>query len=186
MSKEQIIQIFSESKSKSDVAKRLGYNPNGYGIGKVNELIDKYDIDTSILSINLKKFKTKYNSIKKKCPICGNDFETLEGHIREKTTCSHSCANTYFRSGVNNPNWCEDRYRSTCFYHHKKKCVVCDEERVLDVHHFDEDRSNNSPENLIPLCPTHHRYIHSKYKTEVIEKVINYRSIFLNDIINKN
>lgn len=31
---------------------------------------------------------------------------------------------------------------------------------VLQVHHKDEDRSNNSLSNLMVLCPTHHMEIH--------------------------
>ena len=26
---------------------------------------------------------------------------------------------------------------------------------------------NNDPANLIPLCPTHHSYVHSRYKDEI-------------------
>ena len=135
-------------------------------------------------SNNLKNFRRKYNRIKKNCPVCGNEFETLENHKNEKTTCSYSCSNSYFRSGINNPNWRDDTYRSTCFFYHKHKCVICDEEKILDVHHFDSDRSNNSPENLIPLCPTHHRYIHSDLKNEVEGKIIEYRNNYVNKNIN--
>jgi len=39
------------------------------------------------------------------------------------------------------------------------------------VHHYDENHNNNNPENLVPLCPTHHQYVHSKYKNEVIDKI---------------
>jgi len=42
------------------------------------------------------------------------------------------------------------------------KCAVCgwaEDERILEVHHKDEDRSNNALDNLIILCPTCHRKI---------------------------
>lgn len=35
------------------------------------------------------------------------------------------------------------------------KCAICGKERP-QVHHIDEDPSNNDPLNLIPLCPNHH------------------------------
>ena len=93
-------------------------------------------------------------------------------------TCSHSCANTYFRSGINNPNWKENTYRTTCFLYHKKECIICGENKIVEVHHLDENNKNNSPNNLIPLCPTHHQYWHSRYKVEIEQKVIDYITEF--------
>lgn len=101
------------------------------------------------------------------CPICGN----LKKDINN-TTCSHSCANTYFRSGKNHPNYTGNDYRKICFDKYLYKCLVCDESNVVDVHHLDENRDNNDIYNLIPLCPTHHRYIHSKeLKKEILEEI---------------
>lgn len=34
-----------------------------------------------------------------------------------------------------------------------------EDERILEVHHIDENRSNNEITNLIILCPICHRYI---------------------------
>ena len=115
-----------------------------------------------------------YEPIEKQCPVCDTLFITGKGSPREKMTCSYSCSNTYFRSGINNPNWKEDSYRSTCFHFHKKECVVCGENKVVEVHHLDENPKNNSPSNLIPLCPTHHQYWHSRYKEEIEQIVIDY------------
>lgn len=42
----------------------------------------------------------------------------------------------------------------------KNKCVVCGYNVSTDVHHWDKDSKNNSSENLILLCPNHHREIH--------------------------
>lgn len=103
------------------------------------------------------------------CPVCGKWVVPVSG--KKSVTCSKSCANTHFRTGPSHPNWKEDRYRSTCFAHHAKRCVVCGEERIVEVHHLDEDANNNDPGNLIPLCPTHHAYWHSRYRT-IIESVV--------------
>lgn len=119
-----------------------------------------------------------YEPIEKDCPICGTKFTTGKDSPREKITCSHSCANSYFRSGVNNPNWKENSYRTTCFHFHKKECIVCGEDKIVEVHHFDENNKNNSPNNLIPLCPTHHQYWHSRYKEEIEQIVIDYITKF--------
>ena len=97
----------------------------------------------------------------KECPVC----KTM--HSKGGVTCSYSCSNTYFRSGKNNPNWSENNYRSTCFLEHGKKCIVCGEEKIVTVHHLNENHHDNRPENLVPLCPTHHQYVHSRYRCEV-------------------
>lgn len=47
-------------------------------------------------------------------------------------------------------------------------------DKIVEVHHFDGNNTNNTPENLMPLCPTHHRYWHSRYKELVYDKVVKY------------
>ena len=106
----------------------------------------------------------------KHCPICNNIIKTP----KHNTTCSHSCANTFYRTGKNHGNWKEESYRSTCFFYHKKECVICKENNIVEVHHLDENSKNNNPNNLIPLCPTHHRYWHSRYKHLVEEQILIY------------
>ena len=142
------------------------------------------DINLDKLSTNMTKSRQKYDRIIKKCPVCDVEFISKKGHIREKITCSHSCSNTYFRSGENNPNWKTGSgnlrpYRKVCFRYHAKKCVVCSENKIVAVHHFDLNHKNDEPKNLIPLCPTHHMYVHSKYKNEVEDKIITYRNSFI-------
>lgn len=109
----------------------------------------------------------------KECPVC----KTM--HAKKGVTCSYACSNTYFRSGVNNPNWKDDAYQTTCWHHHGKKCVVCGEEKIVEVHHYNEIHEDNRPENLVPLCPTHHQYMHSKYRDELSPIVDKYVEKFL-------
>lgn len=109
-------------------------------------------------------------SNKKDCPICGEPIK----NYKTCTTCSYSCSNKYFRLGPNNGNWKDDAYQSTCFHYHKKECIICGESNIVTVHHLDENHNNNSPKNLIPLCPTHHQYCHSRYKPLVIRKIKAY------------
>ncbi|WP_189413753.1 HNH endonuclease [Mesorhizobium sp. M00.F.Ca.ET.217.01.1.1] len=108
-----------------------------------------------------------------KCPVCEEVVKS------DAVTCSHACSNTLFRSGENHPNWSEDAYRTTCFTHHEKKCVVCGEENIVEVHHLDEDKTNNNPSNLIPLCPTHHQYWHSRFKSQVEGAILRYAQGFV-------
>lgn len=105
------------------------------------------------------------------CMACNKSFVPKYKGV---VTCSHSCSNTYFRTGPNNGNWKSTSYRTTCFHYHKKECVVCGENKIVTVHHLDEDRKNNSPDNLIPLCPTHHQYWHSRHKEDVYDVVMSY------------
>ncbi len=118
----------------------------------------------------------QYGEIKKytvECFCCKNQFDVQE---REKLYpqkdvyyCSRSCANSiggkakaekHHHDGVAN-------YTTVCWRHHEKSCIVCGEHKIVSVHHIDENHSNNDPKNLVPLCPTHHQYVHSRYRNEV-------------------
>ena len=49
-----------------------------------------------------------------------------------------------------------------------KKCVVCDFDKIIDIHHIDGNKNNHADENLIGLCPNHHRMINNyKYRFEI-------------------
>ncbi len=179
---ENIKELVKECYSKTDLCNRLNYTPNGYGFRKVNTLIDTYNLDTS--HFDSKRKSRKYNIIEKECPVCSEIFETKENHRDEKTTCSYSCSNTHFRSGENHPNWKEisdsktKKYRDICFKHHDKICIICEEDKIVEVHHYDEDHENNHPTNLIPICSTHHKYYHSRYKHLVKNTIDEYQHNF--------
>lgn len=108
------------------------------------------------------------------CSVCGKPVK----NYKTNETCSYACANTLFRSGNNNGSHIKalengDSYRVICFEHHKKECIICGEQLIVAVHHYDHNKKNNSPNNLIPMCPTHHAYMHSSYKY-LIEKQVDY------------
>ena len=185
--------VLQDCNSKRDVLDKLNVPQNGRNNKLLGSIIEKNNLNISHFDLSVKK--RKYKIITKICPICGNSFDTKEGHKSEKITCSHSCANTYFRSGENNPNYKDiseysnkrnrnlsKKYRKKCFEYHEHKCCVCGENKILDVHHYDENKFNNEPENLIPICPTHHGYYHSKYRSEVEDKIKNYYKWFKNKI----
>ncbi len=109
------------------------------------------------------------------CLACSKLFLPKRKRDGSKTTtCSRSCSNTIYRTGPNHGNWNPDRYTTTCFHFHKRECVVCGEDKIVEVHHLDENHTNNDPNNLIPLCPTHHQYWHSKYKHLIEDVVLSY------------
>lgn len=67
-----------------------------------------------------------------------------------------------------------------CFKKYPHKCCICGEENVVAVHHYDGNHFNNEISNLIPLCPTHHTYMHTKKLRTIIQnKVDEYRNNFI-------
>ncbi|MCD4771363.1 hypothetical protein K8R30_03025 [archaeon] len=49
-----------------------------------------------------------------------------------------------------------------------KKCVICGFDKIVNIHHIDANKTNNSPKNLIGLCPNHHRMINNhKFRQEI-------------------
>ena len=160
-------EIIKNSQTKAEAIRNIFGYDNGRNRRKFEKLIKENNFDITHFSSQPKKYKI----IVKVCPVCGNEFENTQNPKRNKTTCSYSCSNTFFRSGLNNPNSDQDNYRTICFHYHQKKCIICGENKIVAVHHYDENHNNNNPENLVPLCPTHHQYVHSKYKNEVIDKI---------------
>jgi len=115
----------------------------------------------------LSKDRTKANQKVLNCKYCQRTISALNLAKHEK-----AC--------IENPHWEGSQYRDICFFHHAAKCVCCREKNVVEVHHFDRNRENNLPENLIPLCPTHHAYIHNeKFKHLVEHKVLKYVEQFI-------
>lgn len=110
------------------------------------------------------------------CPICEKVIKK-----KNQTTCSQKCAQIYFREQFNDirktrdMTWCNGHsYKFECFTYHKKECIICGERNIVAVHHYDGNNKNNEPTNFVPLCPTHHMYIHSKFAILIQEKVDNY------------
>ena len=167
--KAELAKIVKSSKFKKDLHLNLGIYSNGNTSKLVNDLLKYHNITFTKIQYN-----QKYIKILKVCPVCRTNFNVLEGEPKEKTTCSNSCSNTYFHSGYNNGNFKGNQYRTLCFAEHKRECVICKESLAVDVHHFDENRNNNSVENLVPLCPTHHRYWHSKHRHLVYDDIVLY------------
>lgn len=51
-----------------------------------------------------------------------------------------------------------------------RECIICKFNLVVDLHHIDHNHENNSRENLVGLCPNHHKLIHiAKYRLEIFE-----------------
>lgn len=131
----------------------------------------------------------EYKIFQVECGTCKNIFDVKE---REKSFpskeiyyCNRSCANSV-GGKVKALKYHTDEnahYTTIAWRHHKKECVVCGEQNIVAVHHYNEIHADNRPENLVPLCPTHHQYIHSKYKHLVENIVENYVVNFTGGVV---
>ncbi len=107
------------------------------------------------------------------CEICHVQiYRGLRQLVRSKSKkyfCSKSCQ-TIWRNqqytGEKHKLWkggWNMRYRKIMLISGKKSiCLLCHEkdERIVVVHHIDENRSNNSVKNLVWLCRNCHHLVH--------------------------
>jgi len=108
------------------------------------------------------------------CKKCSKEYNFIgrskTKSFSESKFCSRSCANSTGGS-AKAAKYHEDsqaHYRTVAFRHRDKKCYACGHDKILEVHHLDGNHSNNDPTNLVPLCSTHHRMIHSRWKNDVL------------------
>ena len=127
----ELQKIANKCKAKIEFAFELGYKYyNGRIISKINDLILKYKIDISHFDSSYKnKERKKYKIIAKNCPVCNLSFTVKKGHKKEKTTCSNSCANTYFYEKRYNVFINNMRSKTLTIHKlHNKKCKNCNKE----------------------------------------------------------
>ena len=114
------------------------------------------------------------------CKKCSKEF-IFVGRIKTKQYerakyCSKSCAN-HRGVGLEWEKTHKSRnlldYRKICFTEWEEKCVICGFDKIISVHHLDENHKNNDVKNLIPLCPNHHHMVHSKEFGSEIKEEIN-------------
>ena len=126
---------------------------------------------------------TRFGEYKKFDVICKNCDEVFSVKERselfpekEEYFCTRKCANATGGKAKAKKYYSEDnaQYSTIAWKNHKRECLVCGENLVVAVHHFDENHENNDPKNLVPLCPTHHIYMHSKHKILILDKVVEY------------
>jgi hypothetical protein len=103
------------------------------------------------------------------CKGCGK----LKNH-KGKGYCNN-CFNKKFHYNqikAHNAN----KYHNISFELYKKltsHCILCDFNKMIDLHHIDHNHKNNSPSNLIGLCPNHHKMIHNELFSEEIKQELN-------------
>lgn len=126
-------------------------------------------------NITVKKLWGEWKEYTVTCESCSVSFQVRERenlHPRKsKYYCSRRCAcSVGGNAGAKkHHNDSKAHYRTVAFRHRDKWCYACGHDRILEVHHTDGNHKNNDPKNLIPLCSTHHRMIHSRWRHEVEE-----------------
>lgn len=114
------------------------------------------------------------------CDVCSRHFyvDSRKGIFdhNKKYHCSRNCANS--KGGVARSKILEENgelhYKSIAAKYHEIICIICGEDKIVAIHHYDNNHHNNDPKNLVPLCPTHHGYVHSRYNYLVIDKINEY------------
>lgn len=102
------------------------------------------------------------------CINCGKEVIRKDSDVKKNKSgnfyCSRQCGNEYKNKiREENGEWENScNYRRKAFAKYEHKCCVCnwsEDERILEVHHIDEDRTNNNIDNLCIICPICHRKI---------------------------
>jgi hypothetical protein len=103
-----------------------------------------------------------------KCVYCGKEIfrsqKDIDKNISGFFYCSKECGNKHKNQlRKENGEWEKSKnYRLKALENYEHKCLCCgwnEDERILEVHHIDGNRNNNSVNNLCILCPTCHRKI---------------------------
>jgi hypothetical protein len=111
------------------------------------------------------------------CNNCSNAFLKSKRLVQrsDKHFCINECKKQYYKinsheRGIynkHNGRSVISTYRKLAFANYKHECYYCNYNKfidVLQVHHLDENRHNNSLENLRIVCPTCHSEVHKNYK----------------------
>jgi hypothetical protein len=60
-----------------------------------------------------------------------------------------------------------------------KQCFICGFDKVVDLHHLDENNKNNVEGNLIGLCPNHHKMLHDFRFRKEMREILSQKGINL-------
>lgn len=117
------------------------------------------------------------------CFICHKEIyrpqKAIEKNVSKKFFCSQKCCMLWQNSEFvreKHPNWKggKSSYRGTLTKQDSHPfCKAClkDDKRILVVHHIDQNRKNNSLENLVWLCHNCHHLIHKHQDIHVHKSV---------------
>lgn len=174
----KLAEIIHTSHTLSEVCETYGYSNHGRNTARLRKVLLDNDIDCTHFRRHKAVTSITYDKI---CPNCNKSFTVKSGRDGDKKVCCTSiCANKYFswKQGGKNYIGAKDNtdYRDLIFSYLTRndlaiECIVCKEPKVLDVHHIDEDKTNNSINNLVILCPTHHYAYHRYGDKTIVSKI---------------
>lgn len=118
------------------------------------------------------------------CACCGKKIYRSKSDVAKNKSgyfyCSIECGNKHKNDlREQNGEWVDSysTYRRRAFENNKHECMVCgwnEDPRLLEAHHIDSNRENNSNDNLCLLCPICHRKITlGYYELDVSNKTLN-------------
>jgi hypothetical protein len=169
-----LLSFLEEEKTLSSVCVRLGYSAHGRNTGALNTFLKTNSIEFKNHTQKTIEFEVR------NCVHCGKEF-SVSLHDKSKykvLTCSHSCSGAYpeyiKRRVVNKIGSEAKSYPIVAKRAGLTFCCICGEKEVVDIHHLDEDRTNDSIDNLVALCPTHHAYMHRGKSDLILDKLIAY------------
>jgi hypothetical protein len=139
--------------------------------------LESYALNIEIINKRVDNKLGKYQMFDVNCQACNKLY-----YVRERSKsfpskkyyfCSRNCANSIGGKAKAEKYHYDEvaTYTTVAWRYHEKKCVACGEDKIVAVHHLNEIHSDNDPKNLVPLCPTHHQYVHSRYKYLVEDKI---------------
>lgn len=100
--------------------------------------------------------------------------------LHAKDLCA-GCFNFIFRSKENKAfnyrKW--HNIDSTLYKQITQKCIICGFESIVELHHLSGNKKDNTPKNLIGLCPNHHKMIHNYAFRAEIFKILKEKGFVL-------
>ena len=122
------------------------------------------------------------NKVSLVCDYCGNNFFKSASDVGKFNFCCRECKDAAQRisSGkefadmrpTHYKNGAYVDYRGLALSAYDSKCSVCgwnEDVDILEVHHINSDRNDNSIDNLVILCPICHRKS-TTHKYELVDR----------------
>ena len=159
--KRRLIQWGIKSRTKSEAIKlMLNTTKRGKELRKIRSKNMKILRKQGLMGIQ-KGYKRSEENKKKIRETMKKKFAMgYKGGFQKGNKYSSGFKNKHWKGGISSPYW-----KQRVIAHYGAKCDICgwkDVPEVLQAHHRDYDRSNNTIENGQILCPNCHQIIHFK------------------------